>query len=760
VIERGGNTMRRGLWLFGAFLVVWCGWGYVALDAFGSSDGRVFEQVSPVFKGGYGATRVEGVAGDGNTIMFYSAGAFNGAPAGPQLTADYVSHRGTLEWSTLPIMTPAALLPDVDGTDISPSLDSVVSVGKPGLNLQQATQLGSEEQFLLHSTALPDTEATWQPAGAPLMTLSLAPSRFAYIGASSDFCHLFFLENEAQPLLAEAESLEFGKGGTYEFNRGCDGTPATLKLVGVKNKFGPHDEPEVINRACGVDIGIKNYGTEGNQFNSIADDGNEIFFTTCIPPSNSAPYQLFMRLGGTKSVEVSRPLTSTCEEVPCPGAGARASAEFAGASEDGSRVFFTAPLAAGQEPLVSGDADASRNLYMANIGCPLIKTDCSAAERVMLSLSEVSHDTNGGEAAEVQRVMRSAPDGSRVYFVARGKLSGLPNAEGSLPRSGADNLYLYDVNSGTTTFIADLCSGREASGTAEDTLCPSAEVADNTRESQTAGIDGRFLVFTTYARLTDDDTDAAKDVYRYDAVRGTLERISIGEGGADVNGNGEENSNGERFDATIAQGHLEPTVQDQHELNTRAINEDGSRIIFDSSEPLSPAATNGLANVYEWHEGSNGEGSVSLVSGGSALEPVGNLNPAVISAQGGDVVFSTTQSLVSLDTDEAPDIYDARINGGFPLSPAAVSPCSGDGCQGPLTNPASLLVPGSVTQTAGENLPKPKLAVKPKKKQPKKKKQKKRAKPKKHSKVGRKAKRASRSSVASGGFTSSGGRGQ
>ena len=41
---------------------------------------------------------------------------------------------------------------------------------------------------------------------------------------------------------------------------------------------------------------------------------------------------------------------------------------------------------------------------------------------------------------------------------------------------------------------------------------------------------------------------------------------------------------------------------------------------------------------------------------------------------------------------------------GFPQAPAAAQPCSGDACQGPLTNPAPLLIPGSVSQVPGENL--------------------------------------------------------
>jgi len=132
-------------------------------------------------------------------------------------------------------------------------------------------------------------------------------------------------------------------------------------------------------------------------------------------------------------------------------------------------------------------------------------------------------------------------------------------------------------------------------------------------------------------------------------------------------------------------------------MSSRAISEDGSRIVFESAEPLSPVAVNDLTNVYEWHEG-----AVSLVSGGSASVPV---SEAVITPSGNDVFFVTTESLLAQDTDDAADIYDARMGVGFLATSAERQPCSGDACQGPLTNPVPLLAPGSATQAQGENLP-------------------------------------------------------
>lgn len=80
--------------------------------------------------------------------------------------------------------------------------------------------------------------------------------------------------------------------------------------------------------------------------------------------------------------------------------------------------------------------------------------------------------------------MRVAPDGSRVYFVARGDLLAVAQQqqlerEGRpVPRVGADNLYVYDSTTETNNFVAELCSGPEASGLVDDPRCPSPTETD------------------------------------------------------------------------------------------------------------------------------------------------------------------------------------------------------------------------------------------------------------------------------------------
>jgi hypothetical protein len=672
-------------------------------------EGRVYEMVSPVFKGGYGANTIVAGAPDGESVAFGSAGSFAGAPSNhPESGNPYIARRGPSGWSTASLSPPASLSPEGSVEDYSATLGEALSVNDLGPN-SQVGHAGTQGVVLLHSTGVPDTEAGWSVAGPVLETLEKTRFKPSTAGASPDFSHIVLgalpgEEEREAPLLPEAKGETSG-GQLYDLVASGPGAPS-LRLLGVTNGLGPNGEPEPIDLDCPVVLGP----------NALAADGRVIFFLTNVnrsekthcssplEPVPANPAQLFVRLDGSKTLEVSRPLSPACVEVPCAGAAARAEPEISGVSEDGSRVFFTAPLATGQPPLVPGDTDSSNNLYMATIGCPGGEGACELAQREVTSLTQVSHDPKPGEATEVQNVVSVAPDGSRVYFIAHGVLGeGSTNAQSQAPVRGADNLYVYEPDPEhegqyRTVFVADLCSGPARSGEAENLHCPPTEARDLAPHlsltAQTAAQDGRFLLFSSVGRLVAGDTDNARDVYRYDAVTGALDRVSIGEEGFDANGNNDA------FGASI---RVQASSLGRHE---EAITEDGSRVVFATAEPLSPHATNHLANVYEWHRapGETGEGHVSLISTGTSIEPTEDV---VISPSGRDVFFTTAQGLVPQDTDGQLDLYDARIGGGFPALPAPARECSGDACQGPLTNPAPLLVPGSVAQAPGDDFAAP-----------------------------------------------------
>jgi hypothetical protein len=683
-----------------------------AVPVFALNPERHYEMVSPLYKGGYGVKEIKAAEPAGESIAYTSVGGFAGSPSGGEAaTHDYLARRTPTGWLT------TSLEPTFGGLqDISANFEYALASGGLGPNVGVISHTSTEFVFQLHHVDAPNTAASWEVfGGRVLKQLEGGQTAAEEEGASADLCHVVLgrtgVGSVPGALVPEAEGVP---RPIYDLSRGCDGEPPSLRLVGLTNS----PTPTPITRICPVELGtgleIEGFaGKEQNDaFNAVSGDGSEMFFTadarneeSSCPLGARRGVQLFVRLGGSRTVEVSRPLevgkpfggcvgNRIAGEVPCEGATTRATAAFKGASEDGSKVFFTTSA-----PLLGGSEEAGSNLYMATIGCPAVDgAACAPAQREVTSLVQLSRSAVAKEAAEVQGVVSLAPDGSHIYYLARGVLSSGANEQGQAPLAGADNLYVYDTLTGSTRFIAELCSGPLRSGAAEDTHCPAEGDSDaeilwgsNAPEAQTTR-NGAFLVFCSYAQLLPGDADSAKDVYRYDAETGALERVSVGENSYDANGN--DNA----FDANIkvATSFGGPVrVYSQYEMATRAVSEDGSRVVFETAEPLSPAATNGKVNIYEWHEG-----SVSLVSSGTSEE---NDSWATITASGRDIFFTTSQGLVAQDTDGRADLYDARLGEGFAAVPAERQRCSGDTCQGPLTDPAPLLVPGSVSQAPGGN---------------------------------------------------------
>jgi hypothetical protein len=316
-------------------------------------------------------------------------------------------------------------------------------------------------------------------------------------------------------------------------------------------------------------------------------------------------------------------------------------------------VFFTTT-----QQLVNGDTDQTNDLYECDIppGAPAPVGTANPCA----SLTEVSHNATG---ANVENVVNISEDGSRVYFVAQGVLAANLGTNDAAAVAGDNNLYVWQKDAahpaGQTTFVAKL------------------ESDDISRAQSTAG--GRYLIFDTANRLLPSDTDEAPDVYRYDADTGILLRLSTGTSGSGGNEPGAEAKPAENS----------PAWRPHY-----AMTDNGSTVVFETTGALSPADTDGVTDVYEWHEG-----QVSLVSDGGGSIPW-------ISSSGKDIFFRTTQPLTADDSGTEEDVYDARVEGGFPVT--APAPCSGEACQGAPALPPQ---PPGVSASAAFNGPGSPLAA-------------------------------------------------
>jgi hypothetical protein len=388
--------------------------------------------------------------------------------------------------------------------------------------------------------------------------------------------------------------------------------------------------------------------------------------------------ELWARLGGIESVPVSEPSPVQCEA--CDAGAVKESAVFQGASEDGSKVFFLT-----EQELFAGDR--GMNLYEYDFDDPLHE--------------KIVRVSVGSEEPEVQGVARVSEDGTHVYFVAKGVLSGA-NAEGSEPVSGGENLYVFERDAvypaGRVAFVA--------------TLSPADlvdwEAADIGRPVQVTP-DGRFVVFQSVADLTAGDTSSEPQVFEYDALAERLVRVSTGQAGY-ANGLANANANGSEIpiqDYSSIVGFLPAEAATW--LAVSAVVEGGqvvSRVVFQSKGALTPgaevAAGAGASSVYEYRSvGSIADGGVYLISDGTNKQ---NASLDGLDMTGADVFIGTADPLLAQDGDTNYDVYDARSGGGFPM-PAAPAGCEGEGCQGSPSVAPVFGVAGSVGAVAGGNLP-------------------------------------------------------
>lgn len=674
----------------------------------GLPECRAYEMVSPLYKQAHDAILAdsEPLAPNGEAVGFSSLGAFAGFEALEALAGNpYLSQRVGSSWLTRAADPPASITvkpPQVKNgeLDYSPDLSSEIACGAPGSSaaLSQPAVV----------CAVREADGSWvaTPAYTDLAPAANSGSMISGgIGSSSDLSHVIFQVSRGVHLLpADTDTYDgaVGGAGIYEIVGAGTGTPV-LHLVDVDdsgNVIGP-ENPTYIGGPS----------QEGTIYHAISADGSRVFFTAT--PTGGVPtVYARVELPGERyeTVSLSNPEPSqcaTCSATPQP-------AVFQGAATDGSKVFFTTT-----QQLVDADTDTSADLYEYDFDKP-------AGERIVQVSGGGSGDPTPGAGAEVQGVLSISSDGSHVYFVARGLLTTTPNGSGQTARAGADNLYAFDALTGETRFVAQLCSGPEASGGVGDAGCgtdlnslthqetqggrfifpvndlalwSSAAGESNSFPAQTTP-DGEDLVFTTYAHLDPADTNGGTAVYRYDFRTGELAWVSHPAPGFTPTDEGDNAGVDARYSVLVEYGdHAD--VEDLQ----RQISENGEYVLFTTSEQLQADDLNHANDAYLWHDGivgliSDGQDPAGADITRSGL--VGSSSPS-LSASGADVFFTTDTQLVGQDTDELADVYDARIDGGFP-APAAEPSCAGEACQGAPSTAPVFSAPGSQSFTGGGNL--------------------------------------------------------
>jgi hypothetical protein len=698
-----------------------------------SDSERYYELVSAGDTGGAGTYGDVIAVGDSGDRAVFLAQSLFGQRSTSSFINGYLSVRGPNGWRV---------------ADTSPDASAdASSEGQVAADLGARLLLGGSEAQTTHSEA---QLSLAQIDGSLQALASLAPlqrtksGHFNLDAASPDLTHAWFhfAGTGAVSLLGGESLAPTGRSNLYEYS-GLGGPNPELAIVNrADGKSGA-----ILGGGCG--------GSLPSNSHTASIDGSVVFFYAFPKApagscgSGSGTRRLYERIDGERTIEVSK---SQCTRVspPCravgtanvsagsavltglntttgafaqgmsiSGSGIPANAtianvisptelqfsasgtatesggavavvgeandvddEFQGASADGHVVFFQTRRA-----LLNSDKDESADLYLYDTEPP-----AGQPSLVQVSAGEAvpgKHEI--GNEAKVLGVFDNSEDGSRDFFVAEGVLTG-ENAMGRSPAASRPNLYVYERDAahpnGRIAFIGQLTAGSLSAG---DTGEWSTGNGGGGKQSAALPVngdgsgDGHVLLFVTKSKLLSEDTDSEFDLYRYEDGAGAQALICLSCHGAPG------------MPAGTGNGSFEVRLQDR-EVRTladyaqqmRPASADLSTVVFATAEKLSPEDENETWDAYAWHEG-----RIELLSKGTeafGIEFKTNKQVA-ISPNGKDVFFVTRAALVGADTNNANDLYDARIGGGFPEA----VPQSGCGeessCRG--SSPPGLLEPAS-----------------------------------------------------------------
>ncbi|MGC1852172.1 MAG: hypothetical protein WA687_07015 [Solirubrobacterales bacterium] len=611
---------------------------------------RAYEMATPADDGvdivatvnltGY-TTNSDQAALDGNKLTFTTWNAFGDAVINAKAN-QFIATRGADGWSSHGITPAQANRPDTVSADVSNftprysgftedlSHAYLLDDGIPPLNPDGLP--GQYNIYLRDNSSETYETVTKQRFSPPPADLTAkAIGGLSLGGYSRDGSHMVF--SATQALTPDAVPLD-GTRQVYDYHHG------ELDLVSVFPNGEPagsaFDHSAVGNARPSPPDVDENKETE----NAVSDDGSHIFWMYNLQP-NGLGGRLFARIDGETTVAISDPIST------------QGLANFWSASNDGSQVIFS----------FYPDNRLNQDLYRFDVD----------TETLTLIAGEVNRNRG---------VLGVSEDASHVYFASREALA---------PGATAGQLNLYLDLEGAKTFIATLPAGDLiAEGTNGLFGLSSNQEVKNDFSRVTA--DGR-LVFQSRGSLTGYDNTSlvngtpAVEIFTYDPETQRLDCVSCNPSGSrpltrtpiqPYVFTGEDVP----FDPTgvLQSAAWLPTPRHTSHVPRMVIG-DGSRIFFNAYDALVPEDTNGAQDVYQWEENGSGGcqragGCVSLISSGTSPTKSTFIDA---SRNGDDVFFRTDASVVPEDPGLI-DIYDARVNGGFP-HPASPPDCVGDGCQ-------------------------------------------------------------------------------
>jgi DNA-binding beta-propeller fold protein YncE len=540
----------------------------------------------------------------------------------------------------------------------------LLAEGQQGFpNLYRRQNCGAGPGSLEALTPSPPT----LPSGTPEGYVSV----FSVQGASEDGGHVLFVADAK----LNGEAAESAKGQIYDRFEGEN------HLVSVL----PGGMADATDTAVGsAASGFPTAGA-GNLDNAVAEDGSRVYWTSGIGNLPSGEGKIYVRSHPEQGRVVGE----------CDVAGTNACTRAVSA---GPTAFYWTAAKDGSKALYSEGED----LYEFD----LEKAENGEAPRRLI-------------ASDVLGVAGTSEDLSRTYFVSTDALNG--EAEGE--EAGEPNLYLGEGEA--FTFVATPAEGdvgvREPGA---DSVAYNLAAKDPYLRATRVTPDGARITFESRAPLTGYDSSdgaggkRAVEVFSYE-VGGEVVCVSCNPSGA-VPSDVRElrlpySSVFEAISPTkVPAAAWIPTWE--HKLHaSNVLSEDGKRLFFNSNDALLPRDVNGAQDVYEWEAAGTGGCSTSDAdyfpqNGGCLLlisseEDLQESEFWEANPDGSDVFFTTAASLLPQDTGSI-DLYDARVNGGFP-QPVPKVECKGESCESPPPPPPALTAPSSGSRGSAPSPPSP-----------------------------------------------------
>jgi hypothetical protein len=350
-------------------------------------DCRAFELVTPAFIAGNVPLGVGNkreppqVSADGEHLLSLVLGGFAETESLEQNTYHFGTYyefsRTASGWRAESLTPPPSLFPRYEfamaSSDFSRSLWALQQSAAPGEELPVGTPPNGSPSINGFSYPNNAVLAIREPTGAGKGHFTIvgpvtAPGHQQYSevrsfkveGASADLSHILLRVNAEFMQLWPGDETLHEDQSLYEYVGTGDREPV---LVGVRNQgsvaeAASREGKAYINEAaelvslCGTGLGGR--GAGGPLADAVSASGERTFFTALAcseNPGEPKVNELYARIDGAHTVAISEPSKEECEECK---ETERYGAVYQGASEDGSRTFFTSE----QELLPGADGNS------------------------------------------------------------------------------------------------------------------------------------------------------------------------------------------------------------------------------------------------------------------------------------------------------------------------------------------------------------------------------------------------------------------